>query len=64
MAVRQWPENQFLVREGVTYSEFLEQVRARAVTLVEQGIKPGDVVGGRAQKADRLRHDGLQEGSY
>ena len=45
MAVRQWPENLFLVREGVTYSEFMDMVRARAVTLMDNGIKPGDTVG-------------------
>ena len=45
MAVQQWPENLFLVREGVTYSAFMEQVKARAVTLMEHGIKVGDTVG-------------------
>ncbi len=44
-AVNQWPENLFLVRENITYSQFLEQVRARAATLNKQGIKHGDVVG-------------------
>ena len=44
-AVQQWPENLFLVREGITYSAFIEQVRARAATLMEHGIKPGDTVG-------------------
>ena len=45
MAVQQWPENLFLVREGVTYSAFMEQVKARAVTLMEHGIQVGDTVG-------------------
>ena len=44
-AVAQWPENIFLVRENVTYSEFLDQVRARAATLNKMGIGHGDVVG-------------------
>ena len=44
-AVNQWPENLFLVRENITYSEFLDQVRARAATLNKVGIKRGDVVG-------------------
>ena len=44
-AVNQWPENLFLVRENITYSQFLEQVRARASTLNKQGIKHGDIVG-------------------
>ncbi len=45
MAVHQWPENLFLVREGITYSAFYDMVRARAKVLVENGIKSGDVVG-------------------
>ena len=44
-AVNQWPENLFLVRENVTYAQFIEQVRARAATLNKAGVKPGDVVG-------------------
>ena len=44
-AVNQWPENLFLVRENITYSEFLDQVRARASTLNKMGIKHGDIVG-------------------
>ena len=44
-AVNQWPENLFLVRENITYSQFLDQVRARAATLSKQGIKHGDIVG-------------------
>ena len=44
-AANQWPENLFLVRENITYAQFLEQVRARAATLNKQGIKHGDVVG-------------------
>ena len=44
-AVNQWPENLFLVRENITYSEFLSQVRARAATLHKTGVKNGDVIG-------------------
>ena len=44
-AVNQWPENVFLVREGITYSQFVDQVRARAATLPDAGIKHGDIVG-------------------
>ena len=44
-AVNQWPENLFLVRENITYSEFLSQVRARAATLHKAGVKNGDVIG-------------------
>ncbi|MCQ2574567.1 MAG: AMP-binding protein, partial [Alphaproteobacteria bacterium] len=44
-AVRQWPNVVFLVRENITYSQFIEKVRARATTLHKLGVKPGDVVG-------------------
>ena len=44
-AVQQWPEILFLVREGITYSEFMEQVKARATTLMEHGVVAGDNVG-------------------
>ena len=43
--VQQWPDNLFLVREGVTYTGFMELVKRRAATLHENGVKPGDVVG-------------------
>ena len=45
MAVAQWPENLFLVRENVTYASFMSMVRARATTLMDAGIKKNDVVG-------------------
>jgi len=41
----QYPDNLFLVRENVTYTGFIELVRARAASLHKAGIKPGDVVG-------------------
>ena len=44
-ASNQWPENLFLVRENITYSEFLNQVRARASSLHQAGVKNGDVIG-------------------
>ena len=44
-AANQWPENLFLVREGVTYSQFVTQVRARAATLRDAGVQAGDIVG-------------------
>ena len=44
-AVNQWPENLFLVRENITYAQFIDHVRARASALNKAGIKPGDVVG-------------------
>ena len=44
-ASNQWPENLFLVRENITYSEFLNQVRARASSLHKAGVKNGDVIG-------------------
>ena len=39
------PETLFLVRENVTFKEFPDLVKARATTLRDFGIKPGDVVG-------------------
>ncbi|MBO7643262.1 MAG: hypothetical protein J6S74_03990, partial [Alphaproteobacteria bacterium] len=43
--VSQYPDNLFLVREGVTFSGFIELVRARAASLNKAGVKSGDVVG-------------------
>ena len=43
--VQKWPDNLFLVREGVNYAEFMELVKRRAATLHENGVKPGNVVG-------------------
>ncbi len=43
--VSQYPDHLFLVRENVTYTKFLELVRARATSLHAAGVKPGDVVG-------------------
>ena len=40
-----WPNNLFLVRENVTFKEFIELVKARAASLHDAGVKPGDVVG-------------------
>lgn len=38
-------DNIFLVRENVSYTEFIELVKKRANTLHQQGIKQGDVIG-------------------
>ena len=40
-----WPDNLFLVRENVTFKEFIDLVRARATSLHAAGVKRGDVVG-------------------
>ena len=40
-----WPDNLFLVREKVTFKEFIDLVRARATSLHAAGVKQGDVVG-------------------
>ena len=40
-----WPDNLYLVREGVTYKEFINLVKARAASLDAAGVKKGDVVG-------------------
>ena len=39
------PKTVFLVRENITFEEFLEMVKARAATLHDLGVKAGDVVG-------------------
>ena len=40
-----WPDNLFLVRERVTFADFIDLVRARATSLRDAGVKKGDVVG-------------------
>ena len=40
-----WPDNLYLVRENVTYKDFIELVKARAASLDAAGLKKGDVVG-------------------
>lgn len=40
-----WPDNLFLVREGVAYKDFVNLVKARAASLDKVGVKKGDVVG-------------------
>ncbi|MCQ2574921.1 MAG: acyl--CoA ligase, partial [Alphaproteobacteria bacterium] len=39
------PDSLFLIREKITYAQFLSMVHARATTLHKNGIKAGDVVG-------------------
>lgn len=43
--VSEVPNDLFLTREKVTYSEFNEMVKKRATTLSEMGVKKDDVVG-------------------
>ena len=43
--VKRNPKTVFLVRENVTFEEFPNLVKARATTLRDLGVKPGDVVG-------------------
>jgi len=43
--VKEVPDNLFLVRENVTYAQFLPMVHARATTLHKLGVRAGDVVG-------------------
>lgn len=40
-----WPDNYFLVREEVTFSQFVKKVHARATSLSAAGVKKGDIVG-------------------
>ncbi|MBO5704800.1 MAG: AMP-binding protein [Alphaproteobacteria bacterium] len=44
-AAQTWPDNLYLVREGVSYKDFIEVVKARAASLDAAGVKKGDVVG-------------------
>ena len=39
------PKTVFLVRENITFEDFPKMVQARATTLRDLGVKPGDVVG-------------------
>lgn len=41
----EWPDNLFLVRENVTYTDFVELVKKRAAVLHAHGVQKGDVVG-------------------
>ncbi len=43
--VLQYPDTMFLVRENVTFAQFIDMVRARATFLHDAGINHGDVVG-------------------
>ena len=43
--VKENPKTLFLVRENVTFAEFPNLVKARAATLHNLGVKPGDIVG-------------------
>ena len=43
--VKRSPKTVFLVRENVTFEEFPDLVKARATSLRNAGVKPGDVVG-------------------
>ncbi|MDR2413322.1 MAG: AMP-binding protein [Rickettsiales bacterium] len=40
-----YPDNLFLVREEVTYRQFVDLVKKRAATLDKEGVKSGDVIG-------------------
>ena len=40
-----FPDNLFLVRENISFSAFVDMVRARATSLIKNGVKPGDIVG-------------------
>lgn len=44
-AASTWPDNLFLVRENVTFSGFIDLVKARAASLDALGVKKGDVIG-------------------
>ncbi|MDR1207595.1 MAG: AMP-binding protein [Rickettsiales bacterium] len=44
-AVADAPDMLFLTREGITYSKFNENVKKRAATLANMGVKKDDVIG-------------------
>lgn len=44
-AVATWPDNLFLVRERVTFSDFMTLVQRRAASLYAAGVRPGNIVG-------------------
>ncbi|MBD5391427.1 AMP-binding protein [bacterium] len=44
-AVSKWPDNLFLVREGVTFAGFQDLVLRRAASLHAAGVRRGDIVG-------------------
>ena len=44
-AANTWPDNLFLVRENVSFVDFIDLVKARATSLNSLGVKKGDVVG-------------------
>jgi len=44
-AVDKWPNETFIVREGIKYKDFLPMVRARATTLHNAGVTKDTVVG-------------------
>jgi len=43
--VAAYPDNLFLVREGVTYSGFVDLVKRRAAELANAGVERGMIVG-------------------
>ena len=43
--IKRNPDTLFLIRENVSFKEFIKLVKARATTLHKEGVKPGDVVG-------------------
>ncbi|MCL2757761.1 MAG: AMP-binding protein [Alphaproteobacteria bacterium] len=44
-AAQTWPEDVFIVREGIKYPDFAKMVKARATTLRDLGVEKGAVVG-------------------
>ncbi|MCL2338708.1 MAG: acyl--CoA ligase [Proteobacteria bacterium] len=44
-AVNDAPNKSFLIKENITYADFLKRARARAATLRAMGVGRGDVVG-------------------
>ena len=43
--IQKSPKTVFLVRENITFEELPKYIKARATSLREFGVKPGDTVG-------------------
>ena len=50
-----YPNNLFLVRENVTFTGFIELIKARAASLNKAGIKAGDVVEAKVSTVDKKK---------
>ena len=61
-AAQTWPDNLYLVRENVSYKDFIGLVKARATSLHAAGVKKGDVV--KAVVVRTVKETRRADGSY